>query len=417
MATTINKRSRLSALEQGPGRLSVDRSGSGAIRGLSVITTGEALGHGFEIDGTTVEQVAAALDGIAGRWTHGSLSEDGLAKHLGAWRGGKAESLKYCPDCRKEADDEETCPECGGEMMAAERAVGDFEFSASAHKLKPDGLDVPAPVYLMDRAEEDPSSLGISIVALFDLESVDVLDADGKKVGTKSLARLSKTAKRPLQRGDFVADPAANPVGLSALHAGTGSDSEAIEVATTFLDSLTKTHGEEGARCRALAFLDRHFGRTTMPTPDKPAETPTVTGSASSVDPQKLEAALATANAKNEALAARLAKLEADEADRKKQATAAYLSAITTESAKCGAPIPGPDIEKVTALFARGEDSLARELGDAYLSRSKALGTPFSNGTHGQSVALGESTKADEAEIKNHVAATLAAVGFTKKGA
>lgn len=158
--------------------LRVDRSGNGRILGLAVASVGPALGWPFELDRVTLDQVASLLGGRAGRWTHGPGGVDQLAHHLGRWS-----------NPRREGD----------------VARADFEFAPSAHSLRPDGLSVSAPIYLMDRAEEDPSTLGISIVAALTMQEGGV-GLDGQP---RLLARV-----RDLTRADFVADPAANPRGL-----------------------------------------------------------------------------------------------------------------------------------------------------------------------------------------------------------
>jgi hypothetical protein len=62
--------------------------GAGIIYGASIITRGEALGHRMWIDGDMVTQVYAAIDdagdeGLKARFTHPSLSADGLGSYLG----------------------------------------------------------------------------------------------------------------------------------------------------------------------------------------------------------------------------------------------------------------------------------------------------------------------------------------------
>jgi len=59
---------RLSALRQRRERLGVERTHPGRINGVALITTGPALGHGFEVDQTTVDQVTLHADGLRGRW-------------------------------------------------------------------------------------------------------------------------------------------------------------------------------------------------------------------------------------------------------------------------------------------------------------------------------------------------------------
>lgn len=216
-----------------------------------MITTGEALGHGFEVDETTIEQVAASLDGVPGRWTHGGLSDDGLARHLGHWRGGAVEQFKLCRGCALESKSVR-CAKCGDRAENASRVIADFEFSKSGHAIRPDGLDVPAAVYLMDRAEGEPGSLGISIVAEFELEEQTLEDGI-----TRTIGHLAPV-KRALRRADWVADPAANPVGL---HAGTGALPALAEEATAQLNRIVTRVGREEALEKAQAFLARYFAR------------------------------------------------------------------------------------------------------------------------------------------------------------
>src|SRR5689334_16629540 len=69
----------------------IDRDGgyrqAGVIYGVSVITTGEALGHDMWIDDEFNASVADAINaeryGVKSRFTHPSLSGDGLGKTVG----------------------------------------------------------------------------------------------------------------------------------------------------------------------------------------------------------------------------------------------------------------------------------------------------------------------------------------------
>ena len=70
----------------------VDRSGSGRINGLSLITKGEALGHDFWIDETTLDQVAEQAEGAraAGRTGICALTASGLTSGAGRTSSGSA---------------------------------------------------------------------------------------------------------------------------------------------------------------------------------------------------------------------------------------------------------------------------------------------------------------------------------------
>jgi len=379
---------RLDALPQRPARLRVDRTFPGRIQGVSLLTSGPAAGHGFSVDRTTVEQVAEFAAGTRGRWTHGGLSDDGLGRHLGRWEGVRAEPFWLCRACTSE-EAGPLCAACQEETEVAWRAVGDFAFAGSAHKLRPDGLHVPAPVYLMDRAEEDPESLGISVVARFRFAEAQ---GDEERSEHKRLARVA--AKRDLKRADWVADPAANPIGL---HAGTDAPSELAEGATRALDRIVAREGRSTARLRALAFLARYFGDEAEA--DDPQDDPDSNPRA------RLEA-------QDEELAAlreTVASLQAAEEARKRGAADAYLEELRVRSAALNAPIPAPDLERVARHLAAGDTDTARALGELLLVRSQAQREPAFQ--HEEVRSLGLDTDRRKAEV-NAQAYALRQRGF-----
>lgn len=366
VATAKRDLTRLEALRQGKARLHVDRAFPGRIRGVSILTTGPALGHGFEVDRTTVEQVSQLAQGMRGRWTHGGLSEDGLGRHLGAWENVRTESFHLCRACGVETEGA-ACAGCGAEAGVEWRSVGDFAFAASAHRIRPDGLDVPAPVYLLERALEDPESLGISIVARFGFYEPPVREGEQQR----RLARVE--AKQDLKRGDWVADPAANPVGL---HEGTHAPSVLTEAATRELDRIVAREGSTQAKLRALAFLARYFGDEGEADGDASDE--------GGAHVAALEQRLKEQARELETLRASLRTHEAAEAERKRAEDADYLEALREESAALNAPIPAADLERVTALLEAGNRETAQLLGEAFLARSRAENqAAFSrSGTH-----------------------------------
>lgn len=169
-------------------------SGAGLLSGVSLISTGEALGHEMWIDDVTLEQVSEFASrgnhGVKSRFTHPSMSADGMGRHLGRIK-----------DVRVDGD----------------RVIGDLHFAESAHKT-PDG-DLAS--YVMDLAEEDPQAAGLSIVfehdpieemAFFESYSDDsgeFSSPDPNNVNGYPHVRLSK-----LRAADVVDEPAANPEGL-----------------------------------------------------------------------------------------------------------------------------------------------------------------------------------------------------------
>lgn len=214
------------------------------ILGVSVVTRGEALGHGLWLDADFIKQVVkagnSAKSGVKARFAHPGLSGDGLGKFLG--RAG---------NFRQEGD----------------KAFADIAFSRSAHNT-PDG-DLAG--YIMDLAEDDPEALGVSIVFSQDLlKQSEFTEKHTKKgrfespdednVGQYPHARLSK-----LYAADFVDDPAANPDGLFSFMDGNEIPA-AAEALLSFAFGITDQEppamltGIHPQRAKAFVtdFLQRH---------------------------------------------------------------------------------------------------------------------------------------------------------------
>lgn len=368
---------RLEALQQRTAEtaenLKVDReTGHGVIRGVSLATSGPALGHGFELDEETIDQVALYYEGKIGRWTHGELSGDGLAQHLGRWKALYTREVQI-PD-----------PETG-EMRSHRQAVGDFHFTRSAWKLKPDGLDVPAPEYLMDRAEEDPETLGISIVARFAM--LEEKDEDGNV--SRRVGRILNEKHAP--RADWVADPAANPLGL---HAGTGTMSEVIERAKPQLHKLAGRIGADEARARILGFVDRELGTSANKTKPQAALAAEETmdelkkaQEALAKTQQELTAAQATISAKDETIA----ELRAREDERVQRERDAYVASLNERAIEGGSDgLSAEKVQQVRDLMAKSEEG-ARALGEALLeaalAKTKATKPPAKLGSNPETEA------------------------------
>lgn len=185
-------------VERGGGKF-----GGGLIRRVSLITRGEALGHGVWIDFEFVSQVqqalaAAGAAGIKSRFTHPDMSADGLAKYLGR------------------------AVAAGGD--AAGQAFGDLHLAKSAAR-SPDG-DLSG--YVLDRTAEDPASFGASIVFYRD-EAAEVqfllehgATIDGDWIDTSGFRspddaneqNLPHVRLATLEAADLVDEPAANPAGM-----------------------------------------------------------------------------------------------------------------------------------------------------------------------------------------------------------
>jgi hypothetical protein len=182
------------------------RYGAGLIRDVSVITRGEALGHEAWCDSVMLAQVADAINatdqGVKTRFTHPSMSGDGLGRYTG--------------------------------RMANARVVGDQvlaeqHFARSAHKT-PDG-DLAA--YLMNLASEDPQAYGMSIAFRRDLEAEEEFTAEhgGHEFASpdpKNSNHYEHVRVAELTAVDAVDTPAANPDGLFH-QMGAGSLNVALE--------------------------------------------------------------------------------------------------------------------------------------------------------------------------------------------
>lgn len=331
----------------------VDRAGSGRINGLSLITKGEALGHGFWIDETTLGQVETHADGAKGRWTHGNLCADGLGTHLGRYENGRRE---------------------GDSVLA------DFVFSPTAKHLKPEGLSVDAPTYLMDLAERDPDAAGVSTVLGLDDFEVEKLSAEDLKAGKepKKLARV-----KAMPRADFVADPAANPDGLFA-----GTPSELSEKATSALDEAAEIYGEERVRGFLASYLNGKAASASLSTP-KPQE--------GTVDPKDKE--IADLKAQVSTLTDQAKKRDEADKARRQVDVDAYVSSLKERAGKAQRPLSEVDVAKVVKLFEGGHDEAARIVGESLAEKSERLGAgPFERAGNGGSLAPNGELEAKKAE-------------------
>jgi len=235
---------------------------AGLIRGAAVITRGEARGHDMWIDETMIKQVSLAINaagqGVKSRFTHPSLSGDGLGHGLGRYRKASVD----------------------GDIVRADLHV--FE---SAHKT-PDG-DLAD--YVLTLAREDPESFGNSIAFEPDIGAEEEFrgkhsDEDGifqspDPDNTKGYAHVRLFDLRAV---DAVDEPAANPDGL--FHRGD----EIAFLADGWLEYVLGLSGERPAEQlfgiddnRIRAYVARYFERTGLvvctakpegPTPETKAE-------------------------------------------------------------------------------------------------------------------------------------------------
>lgn len=169
----------------------VDREAK-VIRGVSCAQAVEALGHGMALDDTSIQQLVtlgnSAKQGVKSRFTHPGLSSDGLGKMLGRLK-----------NFRQEAD----------------KAVADLHLSSLAFKSPSGNLGE----YVMDMAEQEPESFGMSVV--IDTKRVWPLDSGMEiEAGSMEDRPANSTTQIPVARihnfvaCDAVDEPAANRDGI-----------------------------------------------------------------------------------------------------------------------------------------------------------------------------------------------------------
>jgi hypothetical protein len=195
--------------------------GENVILGVSVATTGEAVGHRLIFDTKSLEQLQAlgqsSASGIKSRFTHPDWFHDGLGKYLG-----RVKNFRVVDD---------------------QKLIGDLYISDSA-KTSPAGN---IGQYILDLAREDPQALGVSVV--IDLNRVWPTDT-GQEVSVMEGKPSNAITKYPVARvtqlyaADLVDEPALNPDGLFnndlSLRGGRFVPDEAISVLHTSIESLTE---------------------------------------------------------------------------------------------------------------------------------------------------------------------------------
>jgi hypothetical protein len=208
----------------------VDRE-AGIIYGASAMQAGEASGKGVMIDEATLKQVAemgnAMPNGSKVRFTHPGMCSDGLGKTIGRMK---------------------------NFSVQGDKVVGDIHLNKSSGHT-PDG---DLRTYVLDLAEEDPESFGMSVAiepdAAWKLDSgaeVKTRERPANAVGDLPFLRLKK-----LRAVDVVDEPAANRDGLfSGAFAGTSSEDAAQ--AFSDLDAFRESRGMTLAA--AHEFCERYF--------------------------------------------------------------------------------------------------------------------------------------------------------------
>jgi len=193
------------------------------IPGVSIISEGEALGHGLVIDGETVDQVVefgqASKRGIKARFGHPNMSETALGTYIGRFKNFEKD----------------------GDRARADLFISDTSFDTPNGNLGE---------YVLKMAKDEPEAFGTSIV--FDLIREAQLDEDGKQKRDEDdfplhdLARVEK-----LHGADVVDEPATGDEFFEQFSSSVQPSAKM----TAFLDEFMKVENWE---TKALSFLDKY---------------------------------------------------------------------------------------------------------------------------------------------------------------
>lgn len=213
------------------------------IHGAKIIEMGDVNDERpYTVDHQTLEQVvelgSRRQAGMKARFTHPSMSDDGMGKYLGRWKNMRIEN---------------------------NAVVGDLHLADSASNT-PNG-DLAG--YVMELAEESPDMFGVSVVIDTDQETFAALeDSDGERVPLR-VAQV--------YAADIVDEPAATRGGLFDISTAAGLP----HAVKWLLDTHFADSRPEDVLERFEGFLKRHYGDFTM------TKTPETLNDVANVDEQK----------------------------------------------------------------------------------------------------------------------------------
>ena len=218
----------------------VDRSAN-IIFGARVIQFGKVNDdRPWQVDDATLDQVVlmgnAPRAGLKARYTHPSLSDDGLGSYLGRWT-----------NFRRHND-----------SVVADLHISDTAFDSPRGDLGN---------YILDLAEHEPDMFGVSLATVVDEELMQTeLDALPEIEGEERLAPLRF---RRLYSADAVDTPAATREGLFA----SEIDERTLpEVATYLLDTYFAGCSKPDVMARFESFLGKYYHNEGIPDMTKPTD-------------------------------------------------------------------------------------------------------------------------------------------------
>lgn len=229
----------------------VDRKAN-VIFGASLMQVGDlndAEVRRWTVDAKTLDQALSlgnqSGNGLKARFTHPNMSADGMGSYLGRWKNLRID----------------------GGTLRGDLHIADAAFTSPQGDLGN---------YVMDLAESDPESFGVSLATKLDSADLQQFQSmnDSKPKAERSLWPMRFVA---IKAGDVVDDPAATRGGMFSLDADLR---DLPAQATALLSTYFGDAQPDVVRGRIASFLDRYFasrGEQAMPDetePEAPAEQP-----------------------------------------------------------------------------------------------------------------------------------------------
>ena len=222
----------------------VDRKAN-VIFGASLMQIGDlndAEVRPWTVDAKTLDQALSlssrSANGLKARFTHPNMSADGMGSYLGRWKNLRID----------------------GSTLRGDLHIADAAFTSPQGDLGN---------YVMDLAESDPESFGVSLATKLDSADLQQFTTmnDSKPKSERSMWPMRFAA---IKAGDVVDDPAATRGGMFSLDADLR---ELPAQATALLQTYFGDADPSVVRGRIAAFLDRYFaskGEQAMPDATEP---------------------------------------------------------------------------------------------------------------------------------------------------
>ncbi len=219
---------------------------------LRTVSSTSGKDHGFIPLDQALSMANRSANGLKARFTHPNMSADGMGSYLGRWKNLRID----------------------GDTLRGDLHIADAAFTSPQGDLGN---------YVMDLAESDPESFGVSLATKLDQADLQQFSSanDAKPKAERGMWPMRFAA---IKAGDVVDDPAATRGGMFSLDADLR---DLPAQATALLQTYFGDAEPEVVRGRIEAFLNRYFsnqGAQAMPDSQKaepvaaidPAEQPAV---------------------------------------------------------------------------------------------------------------------------------------------